>query len=604
MSNFSQNPILFSIYQQIQNHKLSSSELINQELSKVIALLLRDYISNWYANLSPDQELYQELVLAISLAVQELERRFSRVDWVGLLSQDLPNVLANHIRDHRSCCKKMGTAYAGGKGFEELFYGVQPHIGLQNDDSERDYLRRVSEIILDAILPESEMQSDAVRMLIREIFCNNVLLMLTDVLADPEWLNETILREVDAPQSEGSRYDYLSDASELSNYTDDAFSPSHEKSPSGTSPNSLAKEQDVTLFQLSKSSKPSFLRRRRENHGMSPFTQSLNKITFGGLERVTSGLDKIKEFVIPSDAVPKKHRKHPGKEHDTPTASESDADDFLLSPASNGFYSPNETAVPALQVEDFDTGSQTPLQSASIKRKEREFGRRTSPLPSGVSFAETEMEMATKPSSLSVSLLRLWETMQNTMAAIWDLHRETIKGPWKLGPINTTLYERSRLEESIMELVAEIFEFNYRQNWIYTQLNYFLKPVLLAVGGHVINRAILRMVYFVIGEESVTTYLENFRNSFWPNNQPAPPFVVRSESEKAHIRRKLEQNILALVAGNLNHIIKEQAAGERILYLIDVFQTKRTNKHLLFILIDLIMVHLIPESASLRANFE
>ena len=105
---------LAAIFTLLQDHKLTSSNLVNQELSKIFALLLRDFVSSWFKSVSQDQELYIEIIKAISSMVQEIERRCFRIDWVSLLTQDLPSILSNHIKDHRSCCKKMGTAYSGG----------------------------------------------------------------------------------------------------------------------------------------------------------------------------------------------------------------------------------------------------------------------------------------------------------------------------------------------------------------------------------------------------------------------------------------------------------------------------------------------------------
>jgi hypothetical protein len=48
-------------------------------------------------------------------------------------------------------------------------------------------------------------------------------------------------------------------------------------------------------------------------------------------------------------------------------------------------------------------------------------------------------------------------------------------------------------------------------------------------------------------------------------------------------------------------MIREQVLGEKIQYLIDIFQSKRINKHILYIMLDLLMIHLVPESATLRS---
>lgn len=47
---------------------------------------------------------------------------------------------------------------------------------------------------MDALLPETEIQSDAIKLLVCEILCNSVLLNMVDSLSDPDHLNELLLR--------------------------------------------------------------------------------------------------------------------------------------------------------------------------------------------------------------------------------------------------------------------------------------------------------------------------------------------------------------------------------------------------------------------------
>ena len=60
----------------------------------------------------------------------------------------------------------------------------------------------------------------------------------------------------------------------------------------------------------------------------------------------------------------------------------------------------------------------------------------------------------------------------------------------------------------------------------------------------------MKLAYHLIDEDSVSFYLKAFRLSFWPNNQPAPPYMVKSESEKVRIRELLEQSLINNVSGN------------------------------------------------------
>jgi PXA domain len=151
MERSSSTANLNRIFQHIKPQQLTSSELIDAELSKIITLILRDYISSWFSHLSIDDDFYAEIVKTLGQIVAEIEHRLRKIDWVMLLSQEFPNTVLNHLREHRQCSVKFGTAYAGGKSFQELFDGCQPHIALSSVEAEKEYLRRVTEIIIDTM---------------------------------------------------------------------------------------------------------------------------------------------------------------------------------------------------------------------------------------------------------------------------------------------------------------------------------------------------------------------------------------------------------------------------------------------------------------------
>jgi hypothetical protein len=112
---------------------------------------------------------------------------------IYLSSHDLPRIVTMHIREHRQTAAKVGTAYAGGRDFEQMFYGSQPHIALSSSESEHEYLRKLSEIIVEILMPRLEYNSDAIRVLIRELLTNTVLSNIVYFLSDPDYLNELLL---------------------------------------------------------------------------------------------------------------------------------------------------------------------------------------------------------------------------------------------------------------------------------------------------------------------------------------------------------------------------------------------------------------------------
>lgn len=272
------------------------------------------------------------------------------------------------------------------------------------------------------------------------------------------------------------RFDYQSDVSEMSNITEaGAYFSRQDAMPTSSTLTTSKKE---TLFKM-KGSKPSFLKRRKNKDvGEEPgnlFANSINKLTFGGLDKVSNSIDKIKGFVTNSDTPRRKKKRDKLAESRKPDASDSELEQGDRSPAPSPFLM-QELAVPELQIEDFDIETSTGVAidefetfpAVTLEESYRPV----------VSFCVPPVENETGND--------VWTRLQQGFQALFVLHREAVKGPWVLGPICTSLYDRSRLEVNLVDFLVEVFEL--RKNWVYVQMHYFVRPVLVALGGHVINR--------------------------------------------------------------------------------------------------------------------
>ncbi len=111
----SQSASLNRIFAIVRQLPLCSHEQVNRELGRIVTLVLRDTLSCWFAAVSRDDQVYAECVRVVARAVAEVGRRAARLDWVALLSRDVPEALCVHLLDHRACAAKLGTAYGGGR---------------------------------------------------------------------------------------------------------------------------------------------------------------------------------------------------------------------------------------------------------------------------------------------------------------------------------------------------------------------------------------------------------------------------------------------------------------------------------------------------------
>ena len=109
-----------------------------------------------------------------------------------------------------------------------------------------------------------------------------------------------------------------------------------------------------------------------------------------------------------------------------------------------------------------------------------------------------------------------------------------------------------------------------------------------AIQSHVLDPALL------------PTLLRTARAALFPNNAPAPPRIVPAASEQLLIRQRCAQAILTLIPARIQDTYFGPGIDRRVREMedvLDVFGDSYCNKHLLYGIVELIIVRLIPEMA-------
>ena len=244
------------------------------------------------------------------------------------MTKDIPEAIRVHLVDFKRCKERVNTCLGGSQSIQELFHGVQPHKALHSIDSEHEYMRKISEILIELLLParERELDSEIIRFLLREILSETVLVSLVEKLSDPDTIHQIILNSI--PEDGGVAVsNYPLNASNASQSPQDSIQLSNTNSALdiqqqqqngntiGSLPNSkndlstplLGDSSKPTLFHLKSQQPTTFLKRRKQSFSQN-FTQKpsnitssivtgINKITFGGIDKMSVGLDKIKTAI-------------------------------------------------------------------------------------------------------------------------------------------------------------------------------------------------------------------------------------------------------------------------------------------------------------------
>jgi len=102
----------------------------------------------------------------------------------------------------------------------------------------------------------------------------------------------------------------------------------------------------------------------------------------------------------------------------------------------------------------------------------------------------------------------------------------------------------------------------------------------------------------VLDPTLLPTLLRTARAAVFPNNAPASPRVIPSAPEQLLIRQRCAQTILSLIPAKVQDIYFGRDVERRVREVeevLDTFNDSYCNKHLLYGVIELILVRLMPE---------
>ena len=80
---------------------LTSRNDVDLQLYALIAILLREFVQNWYNKITPDETFIAEIVQIIAHITRTLEQRLRKVDLESLLFDELPGLLDQHVTGQR-----------------------------------------------------------------------------------------------------------------------------------------------------------------------------------------------------------------------------------------------------------------------------------------------------------------------------------------------------------------------------------------------------------------------------------------------------------------------------------------------------------------------
>lgn len=158
--------------------------------------------------------------------------------------------------------------------------------------------------------------------------------------------------------------------------------------------------------------------------------------------------------------------------------------------------------------------------------------------------------------------------------------------------------KKDSLAEPCFMLIGEIFELRGMFKWVRRTLIALVQVTF----GRTINKQIRDTVNWIFSEQMLVYYISVFRDAFWPNGKLAPPTTVRSEQQSQQTKQRAQQKLLENIPDMLQNLVGQQNARHGIIKIFNALQETRANKHLLYVLMELLLIELCPELRTHHAD--
>lgn len=150
---------------------------------------------------------------------------------------------------------------------------------------------------------------------------------------------------------------------------------------------------------------------------------------------------------------------------------------------------------------------------------------------------------------------------------------------------------KDALAEPCFMLIGEIFELRGMFKWVRRTLISLVQVTF----GRTINKQIRDTVNWIFSEQMLVSYINIFRDTFWPNGKLAPHNKVRTDSERRETKERAQQKLLDNIPDALQNLVGQQNARYGIIKIFNALQEASANKHLLYVLLEMLLKEMCPE---------
>ncbi|KAH6636579.1 PXA domain-containing protein [Chaetomium tenue] len=166
---------------------LTSRNDVDLQLYALIAIILKEFVQNWYAKITPDEDFVAEIVQIIAHITRALEQRLRKVDLESLLFDELPDLLDKHVTAYRVAHDPI-TQPPVRTDPREIYHSLCPlpalspvprpedpeSVALQAEN-EAAYRQLLVHAFLAILLPTEDLENGCLTVLVGQIFSELII---------------------------------------------------------------------------------------------------------------------------------------------------------------------------------------------------------------------------------------------------------------------------------------------------------------------------------------------------------------------------------------------------------------------------------------------
>ncbi|PGH08816.1 hypothetical protein AJ80_07775 [Polytolypa hystricis UAMH7299] len=166
---------------------LTSSNEVDLQLYALIAIIIKEFVHTWYTKITPDHAFTEEVIQVIAHCTRALEQRLRTVDIDALVLDEIPSLIEAHILAYRTA-QKCPQLDRSNSHLRVVYHTLNPHPALSpvpdkadpstiTDQEEREavYRQLLVQGVLAVLLPTEDLENICLRTLVGDILADLII---------------------------------------------------------------------------------------------------------------------------------------------------------------------------------------------------------------------------------------------------------------------------------------------------------------------------------------------------------------------------------------------------------------------------------------------